>query len=260
MKTTAHPDARLALTTKGETTTVDLYSPEGLAMVSDLWLKLSAEFKVMYEPTWMGVRIIQLPHDIVQVQELIWRLQPDVIVETGVAHGGSLIFSASLLELMGKGHVIGIDVEIRAHNRANIEAHPMKKRITLIEGSSIAAETVAQVKALTRDAKTVLVLLDSNHSAAHVAEEIKLYGPLVTEGSYLVVMDGAQGHVSDIPRGKAEWVQDNPLTAIRQFLATNPGFVMDPHYTRLHVTSNPEGYLRKLTSEEIAARGRAAAE
>lgn len=258
MKTTAHPDARLALTTKGETTTVDLYSPEGLALVSDLWLKLSAEFKVMYEPTWMGVRIIQLPHDIVQVQELIWRLQPDVIVETGVAHGGSLIFSASLLELIGKGHVIGIDVEIRPHNRANIEAHPLKKRITLIEGSSVAADTVAQVQKLIAGAKTVLVLLDSNHSATHVAEEIRLYGPMVTEGSYLVVMDGAQGHVSDIPRGKAEWLQDNPLTAIRAFLAGNPDYEMDPHYTRMHVTSNPEGYLRKLTAAEKAVRRQAA--
>lgn len=260
MKTTAHPDARLALTTGGQTTAVDLYSPEGLALVSDLWLKLSAEFKVMYEPTWMGVRIIQLPHDIVQVQELIWRLQPDVIVETGVAHGGSLVFSASLLELIGKGHVIGIDVEIRPHNRAAIEAHPMKKRITLIEGSSIAPETVAKVQKSIAGARTVLVLLDSNHSTAHVAEEIRLYGPLVSEGSYLVVMDGAQAHVSDIPRGKAEWLQDNPLTAIRQFLADNPDYVMDPHYTRLHVTSNPEGYLRKLTAAEKTARRQAAAE
>lgn len=258
MKTTAHPDATITLASRGQTTTVDLYSPEGLALVSDLWLKLSAEFKVMYEPTWMGVRIIQLPHDIVQVQELIWRLQPDVIVETGVAHGGSLIFSASLLELIGKGHVIGIDVEIRPHNRANIEAHPMKKRITLIEGSSVAPETVAQAQKLVAGAKTVLVLLDSNHSAAHVAEEIKLYGPLVTEGSYLVVMDGAQGHVADIPRGKAEWLQDNPLTAIRAFLANNPDYAMDPHYTRMHVTSNPEGYLRKLTAAEKAARRQAA--
>ncbi len=118
------PDAKLTLAGADGTQTVDLYSEEGLALVSDLWLKLSAEYKIMYEPTWLGRPIIQLPHDIVQMQELIWRVKPDLIIETGVAHGGSLILSASILELLGKGRVLGVDIDIRAHNRVAIEAHP----------------------------------------------------------------------------------------------------------------------------------------
>lgn len=243
-------DATLTLQGDDGRRTVPLYSVEGLALVSDLWLKLSAEYKIMYEPTWLGRPIIQLPHDVVQMQELIWRVKPDLIVETGVAHGGSLILSASILELIGKGRVLGIDVDIRQHNRIAIEAHPLAPRIDLLEGSSIDPTIVAEVAGRTAAARTVMVVLDSNHAAAHVAGEIAAYAPFVTVGSYLVVMDGAQGHVFDIPRGKAEWQADNPLTALDAFVADSDEFEIDPYFTRLHVTSNPRGYLRRVKAAD----------
>jgi cephalosporin hydroxylase len=248
------PDAKLTLAGADGTQTVDLYSEEGLALVSDLWLKLSAEYKIMYEPTWLGRPIIQLPHDIVQMQELIWRVKPDLIIETGVAHGGSLILSASILELLGKGRVLGVDIDIHAHNRVAIEAHPLTHRIDLLQGSSIDPAIVAEVSARAADADTVMVVLDSNHAADHVAAELAAYAPLVDEGSYLVVMDGAQGQVFDIPRGNAAWKNDNPLAALEAFVAATDEFVVDDHFTRLHVTSNPRGYLRRVKAATKPAR------
>jgi cephalosporin hydroxylase len=248
---TALPGSKLTLDSNGERLTVDLYSREGLDMLSNLWIKAAAEHKLMYEPTWLGRPIIQFPTDMVAMQELLWKLQPDVVIETGVAHGGSLILSASVLELIGKGSVIGIDIEIRAHNRAAIEAHPLKKRIELIEASSVAPETLQAVRQLVGDAKTVLVVFDSNHSRAHVLQELKLYAPLVTPGSYMVANDGAQEWVWDIPRGKPAWKGDGPLDAIDEFLAAHKEFVVDSHYTRFGITQSPNGYLRRLTDAEI---------
>lgn len=248
------PDAKLTLAGAEGTRTVDLYSDEGLALVSDLWLKLSAEYKIMYEPTWLGRPIIQLPHDIVQMQELIWRVKPDLIIETGVAHGGSLILSASILELVGKGRVLGVDIDIRAHNRIAIEAHPLAHRIDLLQGSSINPATIAEISARAEGAGTVMVVLDSNHSADHVAAEMAAYAPVVDEGSYLVVMDGAQGQVFDIPRGDTAWQDDNPLAALDAFVAGTDEFVVDEHFTRLHVTSNPRGYLRRVKAAAKPAR------
>jgi cephalosporin hydroxylase len=236
---------KLALTAEGESRSVDLYSPEGLELLGQLWVKVAAEFRVMYEPRWMGIPIIQFPEDILMMQELLWKVRPDWIVECGVAHGGSAVFYASILELLGNGRVLGVDVEIREHNRKAIEANPLVERIELIEGSSIDTGVAAEVRSRVSNAKSVMVVLDSNHSREHVLREMELYCDLVTPGSYLVVMDGAQAYVSDIPRGKKEWRDDNPLVAIRQFLKTHPEFKSDPHYTRMHITSNPEGYLRK---------------
>jgi cephalosporin hydroxylase len=246
----AGPKAKITLSADGTDTTCDLYSEEGFSLMAALWLKLSVQYKRMYEPRWLGVPIIQLPEDVVIAQELIWQLRPDVIIETGVAHGGSLVLSASICELIGNGKVVGIDVDIRSHNRAVIEAHPMKKRIQLIEGSSISPGVVAQAKAACVGARNVLVLLDSNHTAQHVTQELELYHSIVTPGSYLVAMDGAQRDVWDIPRGKKEWRDDHPMSAIAEFLMAHPDFVVDPHWTRLAVTSSPGGYLRRLTPEE----------
>ena len=242
---TAQAGATLTLDNGGERTTVDLYSQEGLDLLSNLWIKSAAEHRMMYEPTWLGRPVIQFPTDIVAVQELLWKIQPDLVIETGVAHGGSLILSASILELIGKGRVVGVDIEIRAHNRAAIEAHPLKHRIELIEGSSTADETLAAVRATVRDAKRVLVFLDSNHSESHVLRELELYGAMVTPGSYLVAHDGAQAWVWDIPRGKPEWQDDHPLTAIHRFVASHPEFTIDPFWTRYGITSSPEGWLKK---------------
>lgn len=246
------PDASITLSGKDGDLKVSLYSPQGVALLNALRLKQAAEFKAMYEPNWLGVKIIQLPEDIVAMQELLWRLQPDVVVECGVAHGGSLIFHASILELAGKGKVIGVDVEIRPHNRAVIEAHPLAHRITLIEGSSVDPATAAQVKRHCPAGSKIVVVLDSNHSRDHVAQEIALYKDLVSLDSYLVVMDGAQALVSDIPRGKPEWAEDNPLTAVRDFLAGSDEFERDASFERFGSTCVPEGFLKRCK----AASGR----
>ncbi len=245
-------DAKVTLESAGKRTTVDLYSREGLDMLTNLWIKSAAEHRLMYEPTWLGRPIIQFPADIVTIQELLWQIRPDVVIETGVAHGGSLMLSASILELIGNGKVVGVDIEIRPHNRAAIEAHPLKHRIELIEGTSIAPDTVAAVLEAAKGARSVMVVLDSNHTEAHVLRELELYGPLVTPGSYLVAHDGAQAWVWDIPRGKPEWKDDHPLNAIHKFLKTHPEFRIDAHCTRHGITSSPDGYLKRLADAEMA--------
>lgn len=242
---TARAGSTLTLDNLGERTTVDLYSREGLDLLSNLWIKSAAEHRLMYEPTWLGRPVIQFPTDIVAIQELLWQVRPDLVIETGVAHGGSLVLSASVLELIGHGRVVGVDVEIRSHNRAAIDAHPLRHRIELIEGSSIADETMAAVRHAAKGAKTIVVFLDSNHSEAHVREELELYGGMVTPNSYLVAHDGAQAWVWDIPRGKPEWRTDHPLTAIHEFVKSHPEFTIDPHWTRYGITSSPDGWLKK---------------
>jgi cephalosporin hydroxylase len=243
----AKAGATLTLDNQGQRSTVDLYSERGFEMLTNLWIKVAAEQKQMYSTTWLGRPIIQFPADIVLVQELIWKVRPDVIIETGVAHGGSLILSASILELLGAGKVIGVDVEIRPHNRTAIEQHPLHSRITLIEGSSTDAKTFESVQRAAHGAKAVMVILDSNHSYSHVLSELKLYSPLVNPGSYLIAHDGAQAWSWDIPRGQAEWKEDNPLRAIHDFLKTNRQFQIDPDCARLGITSSPDGYLRRVS-------------
>ena len=240
-------DSKVILKNAEEQFEVNLYSQEGLAMLSNLWIKAAAEFKLMYELTWMGRPIIQFGTDMIMLQELIWKVKPDVFIETGIAHGGSLIYTASLFELMeNDGQVIGIDVEIRAHNRVAIEAHSMFKRIKMIEGSSIADSTILELEALLDSGKTTMVMLDSNHSRDHVLNEMRLYSKYINVGSYLIVQDGAQEWVSDIPRGKPEWKEDNPLAAIDLFLKENDDFEIDETYTRLGITQSPSGYLRRI--------------
>jgi cephalosporin hydroxylase len=248
----AHPGSTLTLDNLGERSVVDLYSREGLDMLTNLWIKVAAEHKVMYETTWLGRPIIQFPSDVVMIQELVWKVRPDVVIETGVAHGGSLVLSASVLELIGKGKVIGIDIEIRAHNRAALDAHPLRRRIELIQGSSIAPETVDTVRRAAIGAECVMVILDSNHSRAHVARELELYGSMVTPGSYLIAHDGAQAWVWDIPRANRGWEHDNPLLAIHEFLASNKEFRVDPNCARFGITSSPDGFLRRLTEAELS--------
>ncbi len=218
-----------------------------LAEMSRDWMIATIPYQYTYHFTWMGRPIIQLPQDILAVQEIIWKVKPSVIIETGVAHGGSLIFSASMLQLIGgAGKVIGIDIDIRPHNRKAIEEHPMARRIDLVQGSSIAEETLAQVKALMPKDGPVLVILDSNHTHEHVLRELEMYSPLVTEGSYLIVMDTA---VEDIPKEhypNRPWGPgDNPKTAVREFLKTSTRFEVDkPFEDKLLLTVAPEGYLK----------------
>ncbi|MFY7787049.1 MAG: cephalosporin hydroxylase family protein [Thermoflexibacteraceae bacterium] len=201
-----------------------------------------------YNFTWMGRPIVQYPQDMIAMQEIIWRIQPDLIIETGIAHGGSLIYYASLLELIGKGEVLGIDIDIREHNRAEIEKHPMAKRINMIQGSSIAPEVIAQVQAKAEGKKTVLVVLDSNHTHEHVLAELKLYAPFVSVGSYIVAFDTV---VEDVPQ-EFEWnrpwgVGDNPKTAVWEFLKTNTDFEIDKSVEhKIIISVAPDGYLKRM--------------
>jgi len=231
---------------------IDIYSREGFSVLSHLWTRSGWQRKLSYELAWMGIPIIQLPEDILMMQELIWRVRPDVIVESGVAHGGALILYASLLDAIGKGHVVGVDVEIRKYNRLAIEAHPMSRRITLIEGDSVADETLERVRAAIPSGASVMVALDSNHTRGHVAAELERYAPLVTPGSYCVVFDSVMTMVSDAPAAGADWERDNPLEAVREFLANHPEFEVDPAFNRLEVTYCQSGFLRRL--EDDAAR------
>lgn len=225
---------------------IDIYASDGFRLLTGLWMKSAVQCRLMYEPTWLGMSIIQFPEDVVMMQELIWRIRPEVIVETGVAHGGSAIFYASMLELLGRGRVIAVDIEIRQQNRLAIDSHPLGRRVELLEGSSVDPGTRQVVFSRIKPWERVLVVLDSNHSRDHVAAEMEAYGPLVAPGSYMVVMDGAQALMSSIPRGRPDWAHDNPLAAIDEFVARRPEWEIDPVFTRLGITSNPSGFLRRL--------------
>lgn len=207
----------------------------------------AAEHRYTYLWSWLGLPIIQLPPDVVALQEIVWETRPDVIVETGVARGGSLVFFASILQLLGgEGIAVGVDVEIRPHNRDAIERHPLAHRIRLIEGSSTDDATVAQVRALIPAGARVMVMLDSDHSHAHVLAELRRYGPLVTPGAFLVVADTGLGVPPAERLRIRDWGPDNnPMTALRAYLAETNRFEPDAFYNaKLLITSNPSGYLR----------------
>jgi cephalosporin hydroxylase len=215
-------------------------------LAHDLFLR-SCEHRYSYNFTWMGRPIIQYPQDMVAMQEIIWAVRPDLIVETGIAHGGSLVFYASMLELLGDdGLVLGIDIDIRPHNRQAIESHPMAPRIRMIQGSSVDPAVAEQVGRIARGRQRVLVTLDSNHTHEHVLRELQLYSPLVTEGSYLVVFDTVVEHMPKSMFPDRPWGPgDNPKTAVHEFLRTNDRFVIDRGLDRkLLLTVAPDGYLR----------------
>jgi cephalosporin hydroxylase len=245
-----NPEPKIKVNTGQGPREVDIYTPEGFEVLSNLYTRSGWQQKISYEPTWMGIPIIQTPEDIVMMQELIWKVRPDVIIECGVAHGGALVLYASILELLGKGHVIGVDVEIRKYNRLALQSHPMSRRFTLIEGSSVDDSTVDRVRDLIRPDDRVLVTLDSNHTADHVARELRQYAPLVSPESYLVVFDGVMQVLTDAPGGSPSWDKDNPWRAVQQFLGENDEFEIDLYYNRLKVTHCPGGFLRRLTKRQ----------
>ena len=211
----------------GLTREYKLDTPEGFKIISDIWLLAGWDTKYVYSFTWLGRPIIQLPEDMIRIQEVIHATGPDVIVETGVAHGGSLVFYASLCKAMDRGRVIGVDVEIRAHNRAAIEDHPLFPLITLIEGSSIEPSMVEQVKSQIRPGEKTMVLLDSNHEKQHVLEELRAYSPLVSAGSYIVAMDGIMERLVGAPRSSPDWSWNNPRQAALEFVSENANFVIE---------------------------------
>lgn len=236
----------------GTIETFPLFSARGFELLSRLWVKVGWDQKYSYGFTWLGRPIIQLPEDMVRIQETIYRVRPDVIIETGVAHGGSLIFYASVLHAMGHGRVIGVDIDIRPTNREAIERHELARYITLFQGSSTAAETFERVRGAIDARERALVILDSNHSKQHVADELALYAPLVAVDSYIVATDGLMEDLHDVPRGRPEWRLDNPCTAVREFALRHPQFTLEaPPFlfgealTRQQVTHWPDAYLRR---------------
>lgn len=220
-----------------------------MQQASQAWMANSICNRYSYNFRWMGLPIIQYPQDMIALQEIIWKTKPDVIVETGVARGGSLVLSASLLMLTtGNAKVIGVDIDIRPHNRSAIESHPLAPHIQLIQGSSIDPDIVAQVVTAIPKGARVMVQLDSNHTHSHVLEELRAYAPLVTPGCYCAVMDGV---VEDLPPeliSDRPWAKgDNPKTAVHAYLAEDDRFEIDQEYNdKLQLTVAPDGYLRRL--------------
>ena len=237
---------------------------EKLKFLGEQFMSESVKSYYSYNFKWLSRPIIQYPQDIVATQEIIWKVKPDLIIETGIAHGGSLILSASLLALLDycdaayngekldplkpKRKVIGIDIDIREHNREALDKHPLRNRLKLIQGSSISTDIIKQVKELAKDAKNVMVFLDSNHTHEHVLSELNAYGPLVSKGSYCVVFDSV---IEDLPdelcSEKAWGVGDNPKTALREYLKLNTDFSIDETIQdKLLITVAPEGYLERV--------------
>jgi cephalosporin hydroxylase len=219
---------------------------QSLKGLSNIWMRETAPYRYTYHFRWMGRPIIQFPQDIIAMQELIWEVKPDLIIETGIAHGGSLVFYASILELIGNGEALGIDIEIRPHNRAALESHPMIKRIKLLEGSSTDPTIIDAVKAYAVGKQTVMVCLDSNHTHDHVLSELRAYSPLVTRGSYCVVFDTAVEDVPDQLFSGRPWGKgNNPKTAVWEFLKSNNRFEIDNEIeNKLLITVSPDGYLK----------------
>ncbi len=236
----------------------------GLIRYSQLWMELSSKYKYSYNFSWLGRPIIQYPQDLVATQELIWRVKPDLIIECGIAHGGSLVYYASLLALLDvfdsmascdkakpveiKRKVLGVDIDIRRHNRIAIDAHPLRKWVEMIEGSSISAEVISSVKEFSKNYNRIMVCLDSNHTHDHVLSELKAYAPLVSKDSYCVVFDTivddmAADAFPDRPWGRG----NNPKTAVHEFLKTNDEFSIDRSIDhKLLISVAPEGYLQRI--------------
>ncbi len=217
-----------------------------LKALTRFWIKGISPYKYVYNFSWLGRPVIQFPQDIMAMQEIVWKVKPRLIIETGIAHGGSLIFYASLLELLGNdGLALGIDIDIRAHNRTEIENHPMYKRIRMIEGSSVGHDIVEKVYEIAEGRAPIIVVLDSYHTHDHVLSELKAYSPLVKKGGYIIVFDtlveDLPGDIQDRPWGKG----NNPKTAVWEFLRTDDRFKVDYEVeNKLLITSAPGGYLK----------------
>jgi cephalosporin hydroxylase len=228
-------------------------SAEAFRLVSDAWLRIGWDQKYVYSFTWLGRPVIQLPEDLVRVQEVIASVRPDVIVETGVAHGGSLVFYATLCQALGRGRVIGVDIEIRPHNREAIETHALSPLIALVEGDSADPGTVSRVTDRIKPEETVFILLDSNHEKEHVLEELRAYADVVTPGSYFVVMDGIMEQVAGAPRTGSDWSWNNPSGAVANFLMEDdrfaieePGFRFNEGSVGERVTYWRNGFVKRL--------------
>ena len=245
-----HDDRMLTIEQPDGRRDVPLYSREAFELISREWVRVGWSLRYYHTFSWFGRPLLQLPEDLIRLQEVIYEIRPDVILETGVFDGGSLLFHASLCEAMGKGRVIGIDVEIRAGVREALRDHPLAHRIELIEGDSVAHPIIAKVRGMINPGETALVILDSNHARAHVAAELEAYAPMVTEGSYIVAADGIMRDLADVPSGQPEWAHDHPAAAAREFLSRHPEFEMRQPQWKVNtsplsqnVTYWPDGWL-----------------
>lgn len=235
-------------------TNINLLGQEEYQDLGQEFIQKTAKYNYSYNFTWLGRPIIQFPQDMVALQEIIWEVKPDMIIETGIAHGGSLIFSASMLAILEvcgeieEGKVLGIDIDIREHNKELIHKHPLSKKITMIEGSSIDLDVIKQVHDFAKNGKKILVLLDSNHTHEHVLSELKAYSSLVSVGSYCLVYDTG---IEDMPEGSfpnRPWDKgNNPKTAVWEFLKSQDNFVIDKDIeNKLLITVAPDGYLKRV--------------
>jgi cephalosporin hydroxylase len=237
----------------GRTERHALATPEAFNILSRAWLRAGWDNKYVYSFTWQGRPVVQLPEDLLRLQEVIYAVRPDVIIETGVAHGGSLVFYATLCQAMGHGRVIGIDIHIRPANRAAIEQHRLASLITLVEGSSVDPDIITNVRALVRPGESAMVLLDSCHAKDHVQAELEAYAPLVGVGSYLVAMDGIMQEFAGAPRTQPDWTWNNPLQAAREFarrhgefVIEEPAFLFNEGSVKERVTYWPSAFLRRV--------------
>jgi cephalosporin hydroxylase len=254
LKTIVDTDTGTVTVQNGEQTqTYSLDTAEAFEAVSKAYLRCGWDTKYVYSFTWMGRPIIQLPDDMIRIQELIYAVKPDVIVETGIAHGGSLIFYAGILKAMGSGKVVGVDIEIRPRNRTAIEAHEMFPLITLIEGDSVGPDSLNKIQEQISPDDKVLVLLDGNHTKAHVVKELELYSPLVSVNSYIVATDGIMQDLTGAPRSNSDWADNNPASAAREFVQANLDFIIEEPVAEFNegnvqkmVTYWPDGYIKRI--------------
>lgn len=247
---------------EGQSSSFPLYSREAFELISREWVRVGWAANYYFTLSWFGRPILQLPEDLVRLQEVIYRLRPDVIVECGIYNGGSMLFHATLCEAIGKGRVIGIDKHIPEDTRSAVTSHRLSRRIQMIEGNSIAPEIVEQVRKRINPGETVLVILDSNHTKEHVAGELRAYSPLVTPGSCIIAADGIMRDLTDVPGGDPAWTQDNPAAAAIEFAAEHPEFELrQPDWPfnrsdlRQNITYWPDAWLwRKLEPASTTAR------
>ena len=253
MKTTLDTDnSKVIVEENGEIHNFPMDTAEAFEAIARAYLRVGWDTKYVYSFSWLGRPIIQLSDDKIRAQELIYKIKPDVLVEIGVAHGGSLIYYASIMQAMGKGRVVGVDLEIREHNQKAIEEHAMFDRISLIEGDSIADTTLDQVQNLISKGEIVMVFLDGNHTRKHVFRELELYSRLISKGSYILAMDGIQEDLVGAPRSQPDWAHNNSASAARDFVKQNsnyeicePGPQFNEGQVTKFVTYWPSAYIRR---------------
>jgi cephalosporin hydroxylase len=238
---------------EAKTQSYKMNSKEAFSLISKVWLRCGWDTKYVYSFTWLGRPIIQLPEDMIRIQEIIYRVKPDVIIETGIAHGGSLVFYSSLCKSIGKGRVIGIDIEIRPHNRKAIENHELFEYITLVEGDSSDDKTVNRLKSIVMPGEKVIVILDSNHTKQHVLGELYAYSEFVSVDSYIVACDGIIEDLVGAPRSSDDWSWNNPKAAAEEFARNNENFIIEePDFpfnegsVTERITYWPSAFLRRI--------------